>query len=128
MTHTFQNAGTFLVELTVTDNEGATDRTTASVVVAESIPNTPPVVGDDTANTQGGTSVTIDVTENDKDEDDSLDPSTVTIVNGPKQGTVTVNHDGTITYTHNGIDTFTYTIRDANGEVSNVGTVTIQIQ
>ncbi|MGB0910610.1 MAG: PKD domain-containing protein, partial [Nitrospirales bacterium] len=128
VTHTFDDPGTYVVELTVSDNQGATDRAITSVTVTGSTQNNLPVVGDDTANTQGGTSVVIDVIANDQDDDDGLDPSTVTIVNGPTQGAVTVHPDGKITYSHDGVDTFTYTIRDASGAVSNVGTVTIQIE
>ncbi|MBT5470337.1 MAG: cadherin-like domain-containing protein, partial [Nitrospina sp.] len=84
-----------------------------------------PVATDGTSNVQGGTSVTIDVVANDQDDPG---PSNITIVDGPKQGTVTVNPDGTVTYKHNGIDTFTYTIRDSSGAVSNVGTITVTIE
>ncbi len=128
VTHTFDDPGTYVVELTVSDNQGAIDGAITSVTVTGSTENYLPVVGDDTANTQGGTSVVIDVIANDQDEDDGLDPGTVTILNGPTQGTVTVHPDGKITYNHTGVDTFTYTIQDASGAVSNVGTVTIQIE
>ncbi len=128
VTHTFQDEGAYVVELRVTDNQGETDLATTTVTVTGSAPNMLPVVGDDTANTQGGNSVVIDVIANDQDDDDGLDLSTVTILNGPTQGSVTVHPDGKITYSHDGVDTFTYTIRDASGAVSNVGTVTIQIE
>lgn len=77
-----------------------------------------PVGADDTAITPAGTSVMVDVIVNDQDEDNGLDRSSVTIVDGPRNGTVTVQPDGTITYTHHGRDRFTYTIRDARGAVS----------
>ena len=128
MSHTFQDAGTYVVELTVTDDKGAVDRATTSVIVTGSTQNSLPVVGDDAASAQGGTSVIIDVIANDQDEDDGLDPGSITILNGPKQGTVSVHPDGRITYNHDGVDTFTYTIRDASGAVSNVGTVTVNIE
>ena len=128
VSHTFSDAGTFFVELTVTDDQGSVDRATTSVTVTAQSPNSLPVVGNDAASTQGGTSVLIDVIANDQDEDDGLDPSSITILNGPKQGTVTVHPDGKITYHHDGVDTFTYTIRDASGAVSNVGTVTVNIE
>ena len=84
VSHIFQDAGTYVVELTVTDNQGATDRATTSVIVTAATPDSFPVVGNDTASAQGGTSVTIDVIANDQDDDDDLDPSSVTILNGPQ--------------------------------------------
>ena len=71
--------------------------------------------------------VTINLAGNDQDADDGIDPGSITIVNGPQNGSVTVNPDGTVTYTPNIGDSFTYTIRDASGAVSNTATVTIQI-
>jgi len=40
--HTFSSTGSYKVELTVTDNKGATDSTTKSIIVTES-PNQPPI-------------------------------------------------------------------------------------
>jgi len=86
VTHTFQDAGTFVVELTVTDNDGATGRGTTSVIVTGSTQNTDPVAVDDAARTSGGTSVTIDLLTNDRNGSGGLDPGSVTILNGPTQG------------------------------------------
>ncbi len=56
---------------------------------------------------------------------------TLTVVRGPKRGSVEVQPDGTFTYTPKknkvGIDSFTYTATDPAGNVSRVATVTIQI-
>ncbi|WP_372993953.1 Ig-like domain-containing protein, partial [Sulfitobacter sp.] len=50
---------------------------------------------------------------------------------GPTNGTVTIATDGTFSYVHDGTDTtsdsFTYTVKDADGEVSNEATVAVTI-
>src|SRR5690606_31276079 len=60
-----------------------------------------------------------------------IDPSTVTVVKQPTRGIAIVNADGTVTYTPNlgqeGIDEFSYQVKDENGKLSNVATVTITI-
>ena len=74
--------------------------------------------------------VNVKVLENDSDIDGSLDASTVTIVTPPANGTAVVLADGSITYTirpgFGGIDSFTYTVRDNDGAISNVATVSIE--
>lgn len=75
--------------------------------------------------------VTLDVLANDTVASGTLDVSTVTIVTQPLRGTAEVNADGTITYTNGGggftTDLLTYTVRDSQGNLSNVGTVNITI-
>ena len=76
-----------------------------------------------------GKSVSIDVLDNDFDSS-GLDPSTVTIVSGPKKGTVDVDSEtGEITYQRSGSatgdDSFTYTVADTEGNVSSTSEVTI---
>ena len=92
-----------------------------------SSPNAAPVAVDDTASTPG-TPVQINLTGNDQDADNGVDPGSITIVEGPRHGAVTVHPDGTVTYTPNRTDSFTYTIRDASGAISNKGTVIIQFE
>ena len=128
VSHTFQAPGSYVVQLTVTDNDGLTHNTNATIVVTETTPDLNPVASDDLAHTSSGASVTIDLLTNDHDENNDLDIGSVTIINSPKQGAVIVHADGKVTYTHKRSDTFTYTIRDANGNVSNTATVTVEIQ
>ena len=56
---------------------------------------------------------------------------TITVVRGPKRGSVEVTADGNFTYTPKknkvGVESFTYTATDPAGNVSRVATVTVQI-
>ncbi len=64
------------------------------------------------------------------DTDPEHDSLTAILVNGPSNGTVTLNTDGTFSYTPNtsfvGTDSFTYKANDGNLD-SNVATVTITV-
>ncbi|WP_272534912.1 Ig-like domain-containing protein [Providencia sp. PROV212] len=90
----------------------------------------PPVAVDDTAKANKATPVEIDVLGNDTDLDNDIDPNTLAVVEQPSQGTVSIVN-GKLVYTPNadakGTDTITYTMKDANGNVSNKATVTIVI-
>ncbi len=96
-------------------------------------PNTPPTANPDDATVQLGTSVAINVLNNDTDDDGALNPATVTIVDLPANGTITdINlTDGQVTYQHDGTattsDSFTYTVEDNDGDVSNIAQVNITI-
>ena len=77
------------------------------------------------------TSAVINIANNDIDPDGELDLSSIVIVEGPTNGTVTINDDGTVTYTPDegylGPDVFRYTITDNEGSVSNVASVSVQV-
>ncbi|WP_281169879.1 Ig-like domain-containing protein [Olivibacter sitiensis] len=92
---------------------------------------TVPVANDDSATTEFNTPVTVNVLANDEADVSPLDPGSVTITFGPSHGTVVVNADGTVTYTpepgYTGSDSFGYTVRDANGNVSNEATVRVEV-
>jgi hypothetical protein len=95
-------------------------------------PNNPPVAVDDTAVTNQGAAVVLNVTANDTDDDGNIDPTTVTIVTGPNSGTVNVNATtGAVTYTPAatffGTVSFTYTVNDNDGATSNVATVRVTV-
>ncbi|SVD89931.1 uncharacterized protein METZ01_LOCUS442785, partial [marine metagenome] len=76
------------------------------------------------AETEAGVAVTIDLLANDSDPDgDELDKDSVEISGGSNKGTVVYNGDGTATYTPNeGVaettDTFNYTVNDEHGATS----------
>ncbi len=117
--------GTDTFTYTVCDGNGGQDTTTVTVTVTE--PDLPPVAVDDSATTEGGTSVTISVLDNDSEpEGESF---TITDYTQPANGTVTLV-DGEFVYTPNpdftGTDTFTYTITDEDG-LSSTATVTVVV-
>ena len=90
------------------------------------------VAANDTAATVKNLSKVINVLGNDTDLDGTLNATTVTIVDGPDHGTVTVNATtGAITYTptanYFGTDSFTYTVKDDDGTVSNEATVNLDV-
>jgi hypothetical protein len=88
--------------------------------------NAPPVADDDTATTQVGEAVTIDVLGN--DDDPNGDPLTVVMVSQPAHGTATANSP--VVYApadgYTGEDSFTYTISDGSGGMA-TATVTVTI-
>ena len=122
--------GTDEFAYTVDDNLGATSNQ-ARVRVTINPLNDPPTANDDVGTTPEDTPVIISVLLNDVDVDGTTDPTTVSIVATPSNGTAVVNLDGTITYTpstgYNGVDTFTYNVRDDLNALSNVATVTVTI-
>ncbi len=88
-----------------------------------------PLANDDSAVTDEGTPVVIDVLANDFDPDG--DPLTVDNVTQPANGSAVNNGDGTVTYTpdpgFNGMDSFAYSISDDQG-ASDSATVTVTVQ
>jgi len=93
--------------------------------------NDAPVATDDNSNIilAPGSSITIDITDNDSDEENALDPSSIVIKTQGSKGTATVDINGIVTYQSKpGViadDSFTYTIKDLSGLESNIATVTI---
>lgn len=87
-----------------------------------------PVANDDTYLTNGST-ITLDVTDNDVDLDDGLDKSSVSIVRTPSFGRLLSVSQGKVVYEYTGndpvLDTFTYQVHDTSGAVSNAATVSI---
>jgi hypothetical protein len=75
--------------------------------------------------------ITLNLAQNDYDVDSDLDLSSIVVTSQPAHGSVVINQDGTVTYNpdddYNGIDTFNYTIKDAEGNVSNEATVTLNV-
>ncbi|MEL6885054.1 MAG: Ig-like domain-containing protein [Pseudomonadota bacterium] len=103
------------VTLQVSDGNGGVATSTFEIVIEGT--NTAPVAVDDGPVTvDEDTSVTINVLDNDFDDDG--DPITITDASADN-GTVTINADGTLTYVpdadYNGTDMITYTIADGVG-------------
>ncbi|MEC5030863.1 MAG: Ig-like domain-containing protein, partial [Oscillatoria sp. PMC 1051.18] len=123
-------------DYTITSGDES-DSASVTVTVSETDdPNQPPVAGDDTATTDLGIPVNINVLANDSDPDG--DPLSLSIINAPDNGTATVNNNGTptdltddfITYTPTGDfvgeDTFVYQVDDGNGG-TDTATVTVTV-
>ena len=71
----------------------------------------------------------INVLQNDVEGDLSINPSSVEVISKPLNGQAKENADGTITYSPKnnfiGSDSFTYQVKDTDGILSNIATVTI---
>ncbi len=115
----FAGFATFTYE--VFDTTGSSD---TAVVIVEVLPaNSPPTARDDAANTNEDHSVTIDVTANDSDPDENLDPTTVQILVSPSRGSVEIDlSNGSLTYTpaegFDQVEVFAYQVSDTHGERS----------
>jgi hypothetical protein len=114
---------------TISDGNGETD--TGTVVVMVYRVNSPPVAVDDTATTDEGASVEINVLANDSDPDG--DALTVSAYDGTsaKGGVMQCTHTGMCTYGppvgFTGTDTFAYTVSDSNGGTDDA-TVTVVVK
>ncbi len=113
----YSGPDSFTYEVCDTDGECSVTEATVSTTVVEI--DDPPVADDDTATTDEDTPVTVDVVANDTDVDGNLDPTSVTIVDGPANGTATVDPvTGEVTYIpdpdYNGPDTITYQVCDTS--------------
>ena len=120
----------------ISDTFGLVSNNATIGVMVNGTSNTIPTANSDSAGTELGVAVTIDVMANDTDADgDALDASSVAVNAQGNKGTAVVNGDGTITYTPapshqfglNSTDSFTYTVNDVNGGVSNIATVELKL-
>ncbi|WP_068116411.1 Ig-like domain-containing protein [Tropicimonas marinistellae] len=106
--------------------EGGQSATAVVTLNVEAQPD-PPTAVDDTASTQQGQPVVIDVLVNDNDPDG--DPLSVASVAQGGNGSVSENADGTVTYTPNaeffGTDSFTYVVASNGG--SDTGEVIVTV-
>jgi uncharacterized repeat protein (TIGR01451 family)/gliding motility-associated-like protein len=106
---------------------------TAVVTINVTSVNDAPVAVDDNATTVENTPINIDILNNDSDPDGNLDPTSVSIISGPSNGTVSINPvTGATTYTPNpsftGTDSFVYSVCDTGVPIycdSAVVTITI---
>ncbi len=84
--------GTDTFTYTVRDNDGLASN---EAIVSIDVHNQPPVANPDSATTDEGKPVAIDVLANDSDPDGALVPNTLTVVTGPTRGTVAVQQTST---------------------------------
>ncbi|MCF6391655.1 cadherin-like domain-containing protein, partial [Mycobacterium sp. MBM] len=113
---------------TYTAGDGTATSSVATVSITVEPVNDTPVTTEDSFTTNEDSAVSGNVLTNDSDIDG--DTLTATLVDGPANGTLTLNTDGTFTYTpsadFNGTDTFTYTAGDGTA-TSSVQTVSITV-
>lgn len=126
--------------VSVTSSAGGAASLPINIVTAAAPGNLPPVAVDDSASTDEGVGITINLVANDFDPNDlpgtfppsgSIDVTSLTIGTAPDKGTITNNNDGSVTYSpipfFNGSDQFTYTVRDSSGAFSNVATASVNV-
>jgi hypothetical protein len=99
----------------VCDLVGQCDSATVNVTVQP--PGAPPTANDDSATTSANVPIAIDVLANDIAGLAELDPTSVTIVDGPSHGLLSIDPDsGVVTYHpyagYDGPDSFTYQVCD----------------
>jgi len=107
----------------------------ATVTITVSPVNDAPVTADDGGvgfTTPEDTLITTyDVTANDTDVDDAVDPASITVLTAPATGTLVNNGDGSFDFdpapAWSGTATFTYTISDPGALTSIVATVTLAV-
>jgi hypothetical protein len=113
----------------VVDDTGAFSNVAQVRIQIDSV-NDAPDVKDDSATTDEGVAVVIELLDNDDDVDGVIDPTSVTVTD-PANGAVAVDDNGDATYTPDddfvGTDTFTYTVDDNLGDTSAVATVTVEV-
>jgi cysteine-rich repeat protein len=120
------------IHLTVTDEQGLSTHEQINIYPDVSgCPNEVPFAITDSSLAARGLVTTIDVLANDFDNDGTLDPSSVTIITPPSEGSIdSINGaTGEVSYLADPDallnDSFTYTVDDNDGDPSNVATVNI---
>ncbi|MBC9798653.1 Ig-like domain-containing protein, partial [Sinomicrobium weinanense] len=115
---------------TVDDEDGYTSNVATVTITIDPEP-TGPIANDDAAHVNPNSFVTIAVLDNDAEGSAPIDPATVEEVTGPENGGIAINDDGTVDYIPDagfiGEDSFQYTVKDEEGRVSNVATVTVDV-
>jgi ELWxxDGT repeat protein len=113
------------------DNPWVSDGTLVGTHILVNLSNVTPVAGNDSASSQNDAAVTIDVLANDSESGGTVDTTSVQIVSKPAHGSVSVTAPGSVVYTpvagFAGSDSFTYSVKDLQGALSNVATVTVSV-
>jgi len=90
-----------------------------------------PLGATDSAHSDAGQQVTINVLSNDSDADGTLNPASVSVTTAAGHGTVAPGTNGALVYTptagYSGTDTFAYTVSDDQGATSSPATVTVTV-
>lgn len=113
------------------DNPWVSDGTVAGTHILVNLSNVAPMAGNDSASSENDAPVTIDVLANDSESGGTIDTTSVQIVSQPAHGSVSLTNSGSLAYTpmsgFAGSDSFTYTVKDVQGALSNVATVTVTV-
>ncbi len=129
-TPTNADVGTHNIILIAEDPNGGSDLQNYNITVVNV--NDVPVIADIPQSTPENVAITIELAEFASDDDNNLDISSLTVVDQPVYGSVSINSTtGEVTYTPNngfgGNDSFTLQISDTDGATSNIGTISIQV-
>jgi ELWxxDGT repeat protein len=113
------------------DNPWISDGTVVGTHILVNLSNVTPMAGNDSASSQNDAAVTIDVLANDSESGGTIDTTSVQIVSKPAHGSVSMTASGPVVYTpvtgFSGSDSFTYSVKDLQGAVSNVASVTVSV-
>jgi hypothetical protein len=131
---TFAQSGRYGFRLSAHDGEFISSDTVSIDLLADDLPNQPPVANDDSSGTYEETAVSMVVTANDTDPDGNLDPTSANTgcatCSLPANGTLQNHGDGSFTYTPNagfsGTDGFIYEVCDA-GSLCDTANVTLTV-
>jgi gliding motility-associated-like protein len=138
--------GTAIVSVILTDDGGTANggddtfaTKTFTIVIIDAAAN--PVANDDSQSTNEDAEVEFDIALNDVDDNENLDVLSVDLdpsIAGKQSNMITtegvwsVSNEGKIIFkpnlNFNGTAAITYTIGDTDGNVSNIGTVTVSVQ
>jgi len=114
------------------EGDDGTVSSVATVSIDVASGNLPPTARDDSVTTYPGTVAVVRLLANDTDPDGRLDRSSIKIRERPDNGTLKVlGNSGLVRYRHGRLagyrDSFAYAVRDDDGNVSNVATVSVNI-
>ncbi len=109
--HSYSSSGTYTVELTVTDNEGATDTTTKNITVQSSEENTVPTADFSYDPTEPTSGETIQFTDTSEDLDGSISSYSWNFGDGSSSTEASPSH----TYSSSGTYTVELTVTDDDG-------------
>ncbi|TMO56707.1 Ig-like domain-containing protein [Pseudoalteromonas phenolica] len=122
--------GTDVLTYSFKDNEGASSNE-ATVTITVSRINKPPIAMDDSFDVDDGTTLELNILQNDSDTDGTINSSTLEILNTVQYGDLEVLSNGNVLYTNTdhstALDSFTYRFKDNEDAFSNSATVTIEI-
>jgi hypothetical protein len=125
----FETRSNYTIRVRSTDQGGLFTEKTFTISVTNV--NEAPLTIADSLVAKRGVSTVLDVLRNDSDPDGSIDPATVSIVNGPSMADVVVQSDGKIRFTPRdgflGTTQFQYVVSDNAGLPSAPTDVSVQV-